>query len=532
MRFHPSTPVPTFLFCILWLSSAVHAYIPAVPTNNTQDAIQSGLNVTDVSTLSLLWYQNGGSNSYSINVAYELVGAGSKGISQGALVHFGEHNLSNSTTITPWIALVSCDANATDASQMNDVFTLARDRGAVAGLLYSNYSSACIINKEYADPANFDQVFDIFSTQSLTSARLIEERFLNINQTLYGDYDPQQLNASFYAINSTINNGTTSLPGYIFATLHAYNATDTTVPPSSTANGPNGNNNQQQGKKTSLAMIILYVITGCVSALFIVVIVSGAIRAFRHPERYGPRRVDPANPDEVMYPQSRAKGLARAVLDTFPIVKFNLAEDEQRQKDEEARGMELSHWEVVDQPKTSDGSGGSEQKVTSEKPLPMEEGSSNGQLRRGTLRRTGTQSSRQNTDVTPQTIGRETCPICIVDFEEGDDLRVLPCEGKHRFHQACVDPWLLELSSSCPLCREDFYALESMLSGRSEDQHGPYGYDHEYEDPPPTASSRGRFSRYLRFATRRRGSTIHEHSGYYDQNYPPVPALPHQEERN
>jgi hypothetical protein len=179
-----------------------------------------------------------------------------------------------------------------------------------------------------------------------------------------------------------------------------------------------------------------------------------AIRAFRHPERYGPRRVDPANPDEVMYPQSRAKGLARAVLDTFPIVKFNLAEDEQRQKDEEARGMELSHWEVVDQPKTSDGSGGLEQKVTSEKPLPMEEGSSNGQLRRGTLRRTGTQSSRQNTDVTPQTIGRETCPICIVDFEEGDDLRVLPCEGKHRFHQACVDPWLLELSSSCPLCRE------------------------------------------------------------------------------
>ena len=57
-------------------------------------------------------------------------------------------------------------------------------------------------------------------------------------------------------------------------------------------------------------------------------------------------------------------------------------------------------------------------------------------------------------EIVPESIGRETCPICIVDFEEGDDLRVLPCEGKHRFHQSCVDPWLLELSGSCPLCRQ------------------------------------------------------------------------------
>ena len=62
--------------------------------------------------------------------------------------------------------------------------------------------------------------------------------------------------------------------------------------------------------------------------------------------------------------------------------------------------------------------------------------------------------TRDRNDVMPAAIGRETCPICIMDFEEGDDLRQLPCEGKHRFHQSCVDPWLLELSSSCPICRE------------------------------------------------------------------------------
>jgi hypothetical protein len=62
--------------------------------------------------------------------------------------------------------------------------------------------------------------------------------------------------------------------------------------------------------------------------------------------------------------------------------------------------------------------------------------------------------AKNRNDIVPAAIGRETCPICIMDFEEGDDLRLLPCEGKHRFHQTCVDPWLLELSSSCPICRE------------------------------------------------------------------------------
>jgi len=62
-------------------------------------------------------------------------------------------------------------------------------------------------------------------------------------------------------------------------------------------------------------------------------------------------------------------------------------------------------------------------------------------------------------DPLPESIGRETCPICIVDFEDGDDVRVLPCEGKHVFHQTCVDPWLLELSSSCPICRHGTYQI-------------------------------------------------------------------------
>jgi hypothetical protein len=82
-----------------------------------------------------------------------------------------------SIATTPWIALVGCDANSTNASQQLDIFTLARDAGAGAAVLYSLYSQACIINPEYADPNNFDQVMDIFSTESLTSATLVASSF-------------------------------------------------------------------------------------------------------------------------------------------------------------------------------------------------------------------------------------------------------------------------------------------------------------------------------------------------------------------
>jgi hypothetical protein len=75
-----------------------------------------------------------------------------------------------------------------------------------------------------------------------------------------------------------------------------------------------------------------------------------------------------------------------------------------------------------------------------------------------------TTASSAQEDPLPESIGRETCPICIVDFEDGDDVRVLPCEGQHVFHQACVDPWLLELSSSCPICRHGTLALTFSLS--------------------------------------------------------------------
>ena len=58
---HTMTPLLHHLLIgLLSLLLPVSAYIPAVPTNNTDLAIQDGLNVSDVSRVILQWYSVAG----------------------------------------------------------------------------------------------------------------------------------------------------------------------------------------------------------------------------------------------------------------------------------------------------------------------------------------------------------------------------------------------------------------------------------------------------------------------------------------
>ncbi|XP_061991451.1 RING-H2 finger protein ATL46-like [Rosa rugosa] len=47
------------------------------------------------------------------------------------------------------------------------------------------------------------------------------------------------------------------------------------------------------------------------------------------------------------------------------------------------------------------------------------------------------------------------CPVCLCEFTEKDQLRLLPL-CSHAFHIDCIDTWLLS-NSTCPLCRGTLY---------------------------------------------------------------------------
>ncbi|KAI0036901.1 hypothetical protein K488DRAFT_67289 [Vararia minispora EC-137] len=244
---------------------------------------------------------------------------------------------------------------------------------------------------------------------------------------------------------------------------------------------------------------------------------SCVVRAVRHPERYASA--------EGGFTGGPGGTLTRAILDTFPVIKFHSGGVERPRStattDADAAEKAAHEMDVFDDdrkaPPLDEEHTLPPLPATQEAEQPIASPSSMQAAAEIPSVRAREPVATEVSDPMPDQIGRETCPICIVDFEEGDDLRVLPCEGQHQFHQACVDPWLLELSTSCPICRQDFQALQDIISGETEDGHG---YESGAEARRSRNSSYGRFSRYLRFARRR------QHGDDFDATNPPMPTAP------
>ncbi|KAL6413844.1 hypothetical protein AUP68_03371 [Ilyonectria robusta] len=192
----------------------------------------------------------------------------------------------------------------------------------------------------------------------------------------------------------------------------------------------------------AVAMSILYSITGIITLLFAVIIVTGAVRAHRYPERYGPRRALHGRPR-----QSRAKGLARAVLETMPIVKFG---NQTPTKPDPELDMDAITNDGQDNPVQRTTSNPSEARQPEATPATRADNDGASSVTRD--------SPTPTPDSAPDGAGGNGednlgCSICTEDFKVGEDVRVLPC--RHQFHPACIDPWLINVSGTCPLCRFD-----------------------------------------------------------------------------
>ncbi|KAJ6789026.1 hypothetical protein PWT90_09916 [Aphanocladium album] len=255
---------------------------------------------------------------------------------------------------------------------------------------------------------------------------------------------------------------------------------------------------------STVAMSVLYSITGLITLLFLAIIITGTVRAHRHPERYGPHAGIGRRPR-----QSRAKGIARAVLDTLPIVKFG--NDEHAKPDPELE-LEPTATENADHKTHAVAAGGlgagtetATKKEASSKEVPKEaareaeeeqkppDGSAvDGEEEAIGAEPAGAESARaSSSEHGEEHLG---CSICTEDFTVGEDVRVLPCN--HQFHPGCVDPWLVNVSGTCPLCRYDLQPGRQAGTPATETAPElPPPLALEAEDNESTTSSRNRASR-------------------------------------
>lgn len=196
---------------------------------------------------------------------------------------------------------------------------------------------------------------------------------------------------------------------------------------------------------TAVAMIILYSITGVIALLFVIIIVTGAVRAHRHPERYGPRNIGTGR-----VRQTRAQGIGRAMLETLPLVKFG--EQRPAKPTDVELGPTNGSASTVPANEQSERSAdaGTEGNATAQQSTSR----GLGHVQTTTAPGAADSGVAENATHKEKIEMSLECAICWEDFSQGEEVRMLPCE--HKFHPKCIDPWLLDFSGTCPVCRIEF----------------------------------------------------------------------------
>jgi hypothetical protein len=416
------------------------------PTNGTKSFISDFLLSANDTTTDLSLSADIAAMTTTTGVSLTTVN-GLKSICSGNLLLMDE----NSDVSQDNVVMIPCD-DQTRASNMLDIIG---DRNPACTIMYSESSQGCNFTETTNSLAV--QLGTIFTMLTKAATQSIIDRAQKSSQPLSVVISPD---TTAYHSSEADNGNTTS-------------------------SGP------------TVAMAILYSITGIIAAIFLFVIISGAIRAHKHPERYGLPPIG-GNPDNNVNGESfgnsnsvyanRAKGLARAVLDSIPLVTFRVNNNNNNDNRSDGDTAKLEAPATI-----------KDDSIQLDTIPPIDAKSRNITTNDDDDDQQAT-ATATNTTTNPETLpssssDNDSCPICFETFHDGDILRVLPC--RHTFHAICVDPWLLNSSSQCPLCRVDLSISNNETVSEEPPNNNSQQGNNEIIIPPGYEVETSMFNRFL-----------------------------------
>lgn len=187
---------------------------------------------------------------------------------------------------------------------------------------------------------------------------------------------------------------------------------------------------------------IIYVIVACVVSLKVIVVLNVYLR-----RRYSRRAIPINAPRRVQ--KCTVTEITKSLLDTIPIVSLRDPHNDEGHSSKEGQEMgtlardshESRDTRAHHHQESQSSPLGVQYKWTDDENLIQVNQDTNGNILHNLSNE----------------LANTICPICTESFTKAQDLRQLPCG--HQFHPDCVNPWLLNRSSTCPMCRSDLMSI-------------------------------------------------------------------------